>query len=475
MIITKISIPDSVITNGLKTISMNKLQQVVLLTGKNGSGKSRLLNQIANMFGQKPIKSELIQLKSSIESYETATKNQYASIEHLEQAISTVIQPEQIASFRQQIDQCRLNIQHYDQQLSQWYQRLRWNYIETDAEAEKYIAIPFVPKNLNIRDCSNDGSNNLQSIADTASNIGVNNLHESSFAKIQVIQNRWFSVTHPMSTVSAEEKKEAIEEYTRLKEIIRIFLNSEVDRNINDQATLFGFPLGQANLSDGQKIILQYCIALHSQGISLKEHILLLDEPDNHLHPSIIIEMIERIISYNPDGQIWIATHSIPLLSYFDPQCIWYLEQGVVSRGLKITEKVLSSLLGNESQIEKLKDFINLPAIQAISRFAFESLFPPKAVVTDCSDPQTIQVHTEIEQQIRPAGKIKILDFGAGKCRLLSGYDGDIKQFKEQIDYYAFDATLSDKQECINAIARIYEEDSDKRHYSQILPRQINI
>jgi predicted ATPase len=78
---------------------------------------------------------------------------------------------------------------------------------------------------------------------------------------------------------------------------------------------LFGFPLGQSNLSDGQKILLQLCLAIHCQQESLEDLVLFLDEPENHLHPSVIIETIERIKEEVSNGQIWISTHSIPLLS----------------------------------------------------------------------------------------------------------------------------------------------------------------
>jgi predicted ATPase len=52
----------------------------------------------------------------------------------------------------------------------------------------------------------------------------------------------------------------------------------------------------------------------------------ILDELENHLHPSVTIELLERITAAAPQAQIWVATDSIPLLAYIssvDPMALW--------------------------------------------------------------------------------------------------------------------------------------------------------
>ncbi|WP_374759976.1 AAA family ATPase [Acidithiobacillus thiooxidans] len=56
-----------------------------------------------------------------------------------------------------------------------------------------------------------------------------------------------------------------------------------------------------------------------------------MDEPENHLHPSAVIDLLDAIKEQNPHGQIWIATHSIPLLSHYDEGSIWYVDEGSIS------------------------------------------------------------------------------------------------------------------------------------------------
>jgi len=130
-------------------------------------------------------------------------------------------------------------------------------------------------------------------------------------------------------------------------------LNTKLDRDKNGDATLFQRRLGDTRLSDGQKILLQFCVALYSQKKSLDELILFLDEPENHLHPEALIEVVDKIIASVTNGQVWIATHSINLLAHFDPSCIYYMEDGVLRYSGNVPHQVLTGLLGSEDEISK--------------------------------------------------------------------------------------------------------------------------
>jgi len=226
--------------------------------------------------------------------------------------------------------------------------------------------------------------------------------------------------------------------------------------------------MGQSNLSDGQKILLQFCLAIYSQEESLKDLILVLDEPENHLHPSVIIETIEKILKCVINGQIWIATHSIPLLAHFDPSLIWYVENNKIEHAGKIPEKVLYSLLGNEDEVAKLKDFISLPSQFATSRYAFESLFEPGAVLTDSNDPQSFQVRTDL-LKLSTTGVLRVLDYGAGKGRLISNIvdldETNQEKLIENIEYIAYDKFLNDKEHCQSALIKAYGS-CDKKYFN---------
>ena len=66
MRITKINIPKESINNGIEPVKMHKLGQVVLLAGKNGAGKTRLLNLIANTIASKPKKNQIVKIPKNI-------------------------------------------------------------------------------------------------------------------------------------------------------------------------------------------------------------------------------------------------------------------------------------------------------------------------------------------------------------------------------------------------------------------------
>jgi ABC-type cobalamin/Fe3+-siderophores transport system ATPase subunit len=460
MRMTEINIDDKHITNGLKPIIMNQLNQCVLIVGKNGSGKSRLLSQLRDTFSQKPNKRTIQDTSHQIKLYEKNIKQIENLIGMLEK------QPSNNSVFRQnntdQISQKRRQFEDFSKTLDNFKNIINWSIIKTDGDYDNYTTISFVPKKIEIKDSSDTGRKSLDNLAKSALNIGLDHISESTYAYIQVLQDKKFNATHPEIKVSEEEKKKAIEEYSHMNEIVKIFLGCEIDRDLNGQATIFGFQLAKSNLSSGQKALLQYCVAIHAQEASLDDHILILDEPENHLHPSILIELIEKIKIHNKKGQIWIATHSIPLISHFDTQDIWYMEDGLISRDGKVTEKALKGLLGDEERIEKLKDFLDLPAFQTFCRYAYEALFPPKAINTDHKDPQTIQIHSAIKKYIQPNEKIKILDYGAGKGRILNCCEEDKKIFNEQVDYYAFDKSYENKEECICSIKRLYDNPNER-------------
>lgn len=468
MKITKINIPKDN-TDGLEEIKMDKLSKVVLITGKNGSGKTRILNKIFYFLRAKKTRQQIEGLNSDLRHYFSQLEASEANLAHHKNELKISIQSNfdssniisVIAKYESEIEGLKNTIEIVQQQID-------WNSIETDILGDLYTCVKFVPKSQYLINPSDYSKSQLIEKAQ-AGNIGVELLHETVFAKIQHIQDKYYNVTHPNTHTTLEEKQKAITDYEKLQNLIRIFFGTEITRTINDEATLYGFPLGQSNLSDGQKVLMQFCMALYSQELELKDLILVMDEPENHLHPSVIIETIERISAAVTNGQIWIVTHSIPLLAHFDPSNIWFVEKGKISYAGKTPERVLESLLGDENEIAKLQDFISLPSQFATNRYAFESLFEPNAVMTDFKDPQVIQINNEL-QQLTKNGSLKILDYGAGKGRLISNiYDLDsLSQSKviKLIDYIAYDGYSNDKVYCENSIAKIYGS-SENRYFNE--------
>ncbi|MCF8461370.1 MAG: AAA family ATPase [Flavobacteriales bacterium] len=463
MRIIEVNIPKSEDSNsdGLEPIKMTRLGQVVLLAGKNGSGKTRVLNKLSSVFNKKPTASQVqfaVQ-QSGIIQREIDAQTERFDKRKLELGTKT-----------NQIESLHNLIRTHEKEKQKHIEQINWDEVITNVESNHYQAFHFVPKSLVLKDHNEFRKIEIRQKAKIVDQVGINGLPDGTIAKIQMTQDAWFNATHPNLIITKEEKKQAIQEYMELSKLLQHFLKDEIKRDVNGDATIFGFPIGQARLSDGQKVLIQFCVALFSQSKSLSDLVLFMDEPENHLHPSVIIETLDRIIECIPNGQVWIATHSIPILAHFDSAQIWFVENNQVSYAGHLPEKVLHSLLGDDEEIGKLQDFIGLPAQLASARYAFECLFDPKVVETKFTDPQSVQIHSELSA-LSKTDKVRVLDFGAGKGRVISNLAELDESAKErvlgQLDYVAFDPSDKDKTQCENSIAKTYGS-AEKRYYNSV-------
>ena len=465
MIITSAILPsDKFGKLGLGDIEMKRLGPVVLIAGQNGSGKTRLLQVIRSAIGAAPKQADRENAKNHLKRLQSEEQNINTEMEKAQSAItlSEIADippgPNTPASRLEALRNRKIQI---TREITAQKQVAEWNYLQFSDVFNGVFIVNFVPKNLNLIDADALPPNQMEERSKLVDNVGVEHLAGSCFARIQTITKRYIMSTHPDLASESTEAKANIAEYERLKESIRRFMSTDLKFNENGQATLFGRPLGQTALSDGQKVLLQFCMALYAQAKSLSNVILIMDEPENHLHPSLLVEVLDRIVSNLTSGQIFMATHSIHLLAHFDQSAIYYMENGNVSYAGNIPEKVLSGLLGSENEIGKLNDFLSLPAQFASLQFAVESLFPPQAVITGSGDPQTLQI-VEALKELKDR-KIKILDYGAGKGRLLTSlFEHSVLA---NVDYFAYDRFDVDKETCKAIISNHYET-ADRRYFN---------
>lgn len=471
MRILEVNIPEESAYNGLKNIKLQKLGQVVLMTGQNGAGKSRILYRISrqaeNTISKKEIDGIKLRIHNEINGIETDRRtvnrfNQQINQSEDEMAIKT--NRAKIQTFKNQIERRNRDIENFNKQLRES------PFLTTTNPEDRPSIISFVPKTLELTDPSELSTNNIKSNSDNIDRLGIETISIGALSRIQRTQNTWFNCTHQHSNASDDQKRNAIDEYDRLRDLLSLFLGTDLERTDDGEATLFGFPIGKAQLSDGQKVLLQLSLAIYAQEARLRNVILFMDEPENHLHPKAVIEVLDKVVKCIPNGQIWIATHSLPILAHFDPSCIWFVENGKVDFAGKIPEKVLNRLLGGEEEQSKLKDFIGLPAQFATSRFAFECLLPPGVVMTAPEDDQSIQIKKTLSG-LSANENIRVLDYGAGKGRIISNLaDLDPEQNQEfltKLDYIACDEYDSDKQECEKSIQRAYET-AEKRYFNHV-------
>jgi len=456
---------------GLKEIYLSKLGQVVLIAGRNGAGKSRLLRLLSTQIPQ------LINLKRSYDDFQRQVFTETKSARDIRIAINkskvdienlTNQTEKEMVLFRLEAEERRAAAftrqAHSGTKLLQKLDRFK-----LIGEGDPFF---YVPKDIKLVDPNTFTKQKLQQSAAAVSKNGLDGLSAGTLAAIQLAQDRYFNVIHPLSQASDELRLNTEQNYERLRHIIQQFIGADLKRDSDGDATLFDKPLGQTNLSNGQIVLLQFSVALYAQASSLIDVVLLLDEPENHLHPAALNYVLDRLQKVVTRGQIWIATHSINVLAHFDNPTIYYMEDGALSYAGDIPEKVLAGLLGNEEEREKLANFLSLPFEMSSTRFAYESLLVPEVVMTSGKDPQLQQIQGALRQVREVQGKVRVLDFGAGRGRLIA----TIKDVEPSIanessatwlDYVAYDPYPINAAECQANIERVYGPVSD-RYFSDL-------
>lgn len=442
MLIQKFFVPnDEMADVGLKEVNMSRLGRLVGLAGKNGSGKSRLLNKLEYYINARVegIRGRF-SIEEQIRSQSLALKNNPHS-------------PHAEAWSK--------NVKEYKYKLE-----LADNRVISSLPGEEFKVVRFVPKKLTLKDPNKSAYGELVSRFNNAKKPGVSELSDNCLFYIHQLQNRWWNSEHPGFSGATEEKVKAIEEYKKFNDLISTLLGVSLNRDIDGNPTLFGKRIPESGLSDGQNILLQLCTALHAQHIELNNTVFILDEPENHLHPSSVIDLLNNLYNAAPKSQIWIATHSVPLLAFvahIEPMSLWFVNDGFVKNAGRHPEVVLGSLLGDASRIAQLNSFTGLPSQLAAINYACESLLPPKTIPASDKDSQATQTQKIINRLIdnRP---LSLLDFGAGKGRLLDGMASDFRDiygttFSEKVEYYAFDPFLDDKDDCVKLIQSHYPDE----------------
>jgi hypothetical protein len=234
MRIKKIDIPKTPDDNdGLESIKMDKLGSVVLIAGKNGSGKTRILNKIFDRFSSKPKKSSLVQSRISKQSHLTAITHYQRSISELEAELITKTDTNRREEIQQVIENQKYSLTKKENNLRINEDEQNWKYIETDIQSDDYNFVRFVPKSLDLQDCNAFTKSQLLGYATSIDSVGIDNLPGGAFARIQVIQDRWFNATHQYAEVTNEEKEQATADYNKLQDTVKILLDTRITRTTN--------------------------------------------------------------------------------------------------------------------------------------------------------------------------------------------------------------------------------------------------
>lgn len=166
-------------------------------------------------------------------------------------------------------------------------------------------------------------------------------------------------------------------------------------------------------LSPGELILFYMSIFLAIQQNGKKNKIIILDEPESHLHPKALIDFVKSLTQYE-FKEIWIATHCLFLVPEFQFENIIYINDSQVQRRTsRIYQNVFSDLLGKSNS--KTKMFFSSLSQWQYCEFIAECFTNP--TVIDAVNPNDEQVQLFI-QYLKSHHPFNVLDCGGGSGRL---------------------------------------------------------
>ncbi|EMQ94993.1 hypothetical protein D778_00178 [Xanthomarina gelatinilytica] len=300
-----------------------ELPEFSVLTGKNGSGKTHLLEAIADKD------------KSSVEIYGKPTQNiKYIPFNGLNPKIQESCDPNSISQHIKNV----WNKFHSAKQNAQ--RRNRNNIGEINRQMNDANATNFL--NKTIRD-SGKGYEELteDDFGDSfdISFMGQNDFFTAQFALIfknyhkrqeenninEYYQSKGKSISKPVLTQEEFTEKYGEPPWEFVNKILdETSIPYEVNNPENDRLDsnfifklkdkIQGFEISSADLSTGEKVLMSLALAIYNTGGDLgKPDVLLIDEPDAGLHPSMSKMMVkilrENIVEQNKIPTV-ISTHS---------------------------------------------------------------------------------------------------------------------------------------------------------------------
>lgn len=217
-----------------------------------------------------------------------------------------------------------------------------------------------------------------------------------------------------------------------------------IDKKTN-RLTMFDMDINESLLSPGQQYLLRIAIACYRNNVD-DNLIFLLDEPELHLHPQALIELINVLRQKFSKSQFWISTHSLALISYMTVSnkdtTVLYLEEGNIELPRSNSSKLLTGLIGDEKNRFAIRQLFALPDEYACNKFAVECFIPPVTLESSSNDPQTNMIQSILKEND------VVLDYGAGKGRFFEELALTDLDIVSKVKYYAYDKYSTDSNIC---------------------------
>jgi SAM-dependent methyltransferase len=306
-----------------------------------------------------------------------------------------------------------------------------------------------LPRNVGFMNPTTLPESQLQSEVQQCSTLGLSNAysHEHSYLLSNARTLAWAKHPDLALTPDFQLRLHDTEEFCRiLCALLGADLGWRLDTAGSITPQLFGRDFSEQELSEGQKILIAWSIVLHRQKDRLQNGIVMIDEPENHLHPDASIKAIKSLVDdvLGEHGQVWLATHSLPLIAWAGADSLYAIKSGSIAYAGNRVCEVVDSLAGGTEGRECLQAFLSDAEQLGFWHFVAQCLADPSVAGPDKRDPQEASLATLLKGKSQDKSNLRILDFGAGRGRLpqalARAYAGE-PEILGRLEYFVYDSS----------------------------------
>lgn len=170
--------------------------------------------------------------------------------------------------------------------------------------------------------------------------------------------------------------------------------------------------------SPGELMIFYFCLFLfYLEHVRQSRLILIIDEPEQHLHPKALVDLIKVIKNTVAVSQLWIASHSLFLLPLFQFEQLVYIKQNKI---LTLNRNTYKDIYNDLVGLENVDMYDLLRSVECWSYYQFIAenfLLPTSKDTVNNHDEQFRKLLSSLQGK-RSSRPLDLLDFGAGKLRI---------------------------------------------------------